>query len=348
MNFLLSKGYDVCLTLNGAIGIQKAFEYNPDLILCDIKMDAIDGFQVFGVLKESSILDKIPFIFITGNSEIEDVRKGLDLGADDYFIKPINPEKLLASIEKRLLKYKKIKEQGRNEFRALSNISPNGIFLFDGLKIIESNPSFHKMLSIPKDQFHEWSLDYIFDSQSLKLVLEKIDQCRKGILSSFSQEVNLKSDHLKSYNFHVSVYERYSDHALMIGLITYNTHNLEEDKYITEILSLLRTENIAVTNSFGEQLTAVFKNQNIYSKRPIENFFSKRETEVLCLSMEGLPTKLIADRLSISDRTVEKHRANLMEKTNSKNIIEVIVFALRNNLINVMKFLVFGLSTILE
>lgn len=350
MNFLLSKGYDVNWVSNGACGIQKAFEYNPDLILCDIKMDPIDGFQVYGVLKESSLLDKVPFIFITGNSDLEDVRKGLDLGVDDYFVKPIIPERLLSSVEKRLLKYKKMKEVGRNEFKALSDISPNGIFLFDGLKIIESNPSFHKILSIPKNQFDDWSIDHIFDSQSLQLVLEKINKCRKGILSSFSQEVNLKSDQniSKPFNFHASVYERYSEHTLMIGLITHRIHDLEEENYIKDILTVLRNENIAVTNSLGEQLTAVFKSHRICSRKQSENFFSKRETEVLCLSMEGLPTKLIADQLSISDRTVEKHRANLMGKTNSKNIIEVIVFALRNNLIDVMKFLVFGVTTILE
>ena len=64
-------------------------------------------------------------------------------------------------------------------------------------------------------------------------------------------------------------------------------------------------------------------------------FFSKRENQVLCLSMEGLPTKIIADKLSISDRTVEKHRSRLMEKTNSNNMIEVIIFSLRNNLMEI-------------
>ena len=109
MDFLRVKGYDVSWASNGACGIQKAFEYNPNLILCDIKMDPIDGFQVFSVLKESSLLDKVPFIFITGNSDLEDVRKGLDLGVDDYFVKPIIPERLVSSVEKRLLKYKKKK-----------------------------------------------------------------------------------------------------------------------------------------------------------------------------------------------------------------------------------------------
>jgi len=65
-----------------------------------------------------------------------------------------------------------------------------------------------------------------------------------------------------------------------------------------------------------------------------ESLFSKREQEVLKLSCKGLPIKIIADELSISDRTVEKHRASLMEKTGSKNIVEVIIYALKNELVD--------------
>ena len=142
----------------------------------------------------------------------------------------------MSSIEKRLLKYKKIKEVGRNEFKALADISPNGIFLFDGLKIIESNPSFHKILSMPKSQFEDWSIEHIFETQSLQLVLAKINKCKQGILSSFSQEVFLKSDQniSKTFNFHAAVYERYSEHTLMIGLITLSIHDLEEENYIKD------------------------------------------------------------------------------------------------------------------
>jgi DNA-binding response OmpR family regulator len=85
-NVLSQHGYDVYCTNNGATGIQKAFEYNPDLILCDIKMDPIDGYQVYNVLKESSLIDRIPFMFLTGHSELEEIRFGLDLGVDDYFV----------------------------------------------------------------------------------------------------------------------------------------------------------------------------------------------------------------------------------------------------------------------
>ncbi|HBY01012.1 MAG TPA: hypothetical protein DEG92_00435 [Rikenellaceae bacterium] len=64
------------------------------------------------------------------------------------------------------------------------------------------------------------------------------------------------------------------------------------------------------------------------------NIFSKREYQVLYLSMEGLSIKMIANELSISNRTVENHRENLMKKTSSNNMIGVITFALKNNLLS--------------
>jgi len=62
--------------------------------------------------------------------------------------------------------------------------------------------------------------------------------------------------------------------------------------------------------------------------------FSERELEVLELVCKGLSTKEIADKLFISSRTVEKHRANLMVKTDAKNIIEVIIYAVKHKLID--------------
>ena len=56
-------------------------------------MSPIDGYQVYNVLKESSLIDRIPFMFLTGNSELEEIRLGLDLGVDDYFVKPFNNDK---------------------------------------------------------------------------------------------------------------------------------------------------------------------------------------------------------------------------------------------------------------
>jgi len=335
-NLLMHYGYDICCAENGAIGIQKAFEYNPDLILCDIHMNPVDGYQVYHVLKESSILDHVPFIFITGNSDLQDIRFGMDLGADDYFVKPFDNERLIRAVEKRLTKYRKLKEVGRSEFNALFNLSPDGIFLFDGQVIFDANHAFIDFLKINKEILTSYSLEDFIEADSYKIIKENISMCSNGLLNSFSDTVCMVSKEGKEIevSLYVSVYEKYSGYALMIGLVTLNSSkNAKNDVFISDFLKVLKRENVKVSDRLGEKLAEVFTKYNIKIDRNINTFFSQREYEVLCLSMEGQPIKTIADKLYISDRTVEKHRANLMEKTNSNNMIEVIIYALRNNLV---------------
>ena len=350
-SILTSKNYDVCVANNGALGIQKAFEYNPDLILCDINMENIDGYQVYNVLKESSLLDQVPFIFITGNSELKDIRQGMVLGADDYFIKPFKDIDLLTTIEKRLMKYRKLKEIGKREFDTLFKVTPNGIFLFSGYDIFMANPALIRIAGANDGKLKYKTIDDLIDTCSYLKIEERISKCASGLLDSFTERVFLKTAEigLVEFDLHINLHEKFSTHSLMLGLLTPIPNNGDaNDCFVSGAVGTLKKKNMVVTEFFGSQLTDVLTKQGVKAECREQGFFSKRETEVLCLSMEGLPTKLIADQLSISDRTVERHRANLMEKTNSKNIIEVIVFALRNNLIDVMKFIIFGISMLVE
>jgi len=349
-DILTLKNYDVSIANNGALGIQKAFEYHPDLILCDINMDNVDGYQVYNVLKESSLIDQVPFIFISANSELDDIRLGLDMGADDYFVKPFNADALVQSIAKRLCRFRKLEEIGKREFKALFQLSPNGIFLFDEHVLFDANPALIEILGFEGTNLTSYSIKDVIEPVSFHAIEERIKRCSKGLLNSFSEKVFLRSGdkNKPEVKLFISAYEKFTGYSLMIGLVTLFKNSEETEGFESNVLRVLKRENVVVSELLGEQLTDVFKRQNRTSENQVLGFFSKRETEVLCLSMEGLPTKLIADQLSISDRTVEKHRANLMEKTNSKNIIEVIVFALRNNLIDIMKFFIFGCSTLIE
>ena len=336
-NVLLTHGYDVCCADNGAAGIEKAFEYNPDLILCDIKMDPINGYQVYNVLKDSSAIDHIPFIFITGCNELQDIRLGMDLGADDYFIKPFDNEELLKTIEKRLIKYRKLKESGSLELKALFNLTPNGLFLFDGHAIFEANPALIQMLGIPKASLTTSSIEDLVDSDSYHKIKDKLLRCTNGLLNSFCETVTLMPaiGEKIDASLYVKVYEKFGGSSLMVGLVLLDNLKYKGNEvFISDILNILKKENVVLTESLEEKLINIFKRHNNNIDLQKSDFFTKRENQVLCLSMEGLPIKLIADRLSISDRTVENHRAKLMEKTNSKNIIEVIAFAIRNNLID--------------
>ena len=338
-NVLSLQDYDICVATNGALGIQKAFEYNPDLILCDIKMDPIDGYQVYNVLKESAIIDTIPFIFITGSCDVQEIRFGMDLGADDYFVKPFNNNDLVSAIEKRLSKFKTLTEIGKREFKALFKLSPNEIFLFDGHAVQEANPALVNTLELNPEKITSYTIKDIVSPISFLDIEEKIRRCSKGLLSTFSEDVSIvsQSGFETKMTLHVSVYEKYAGYSLMIGFLSKisSLKGSENDGIFSDIIQILRKEKVSVTDSLGEKLAAVFKKHSLSINKQNNDFFSKRENQVLCLSMEGLPIKLIADKLSISDRTVEKHRSRLMEKTNSKNMIEVIIFSLRNNLLQI-------------
>ncbi len=97
-------GYTVFTAPNGKIGIEKAKTKNPNVIVCDIMMPEIDG---YGVLEAVSLEEKtkhIPFIFLSAKTEHKEIRRGMDMGADDYLTKPFDEEELLSAVESRLAK----------------------------------------------------------------------------------------------------------------------------------------------------------------------------------------------------------------------------------------------------
>ena len=101
---LAFEGYDVLLAENGKIGIEMAIEHHPDLILCDIMMPVMDGIRVIYELKAHEETTLIPFIFMSALAERQSIRNGMDLGADDYLVKPFSHDELLQTIETRLKK----------------------------------------------------------------------------------------------------------------------------------------------------------------------------------------------------------------------------------------------------
>ncbi|MEQ9438684.1 MAG: response regulator [Cyclobacteriaceae bacterium] len=115
-------GYEVIAVDNGRAGVEKAVTYRPDLIICDIMMPGLDGYGVLHILGKRPETVGIPFIFLTARSEKADVRKGMNLGADDYLTKPFEEMELLDAIETRLRKSALLREEyapdatGLNQF----------------------------------------------------------------------------------------------------------------------------------------------------------------------------------------------------------------------------------------
>ncbi|MEM9325003.1 MAG: response regulator [Bacteroidota bacterium] len=102
--------YTVTEAEDGKQGVKSAKSDLPDLILCDIMMPEMDGYEVLYMLGKDDKTDAIPFIFLTAKAEKEDFRQGMSLGADDYLTKPFDDMELLSAIEKRLTKYEKFRQ----------------------------------------------------------------------------------------------------------------------------------------------------------------------------------------------------------------------------------------------
>ncbi len=103
--------YQVATAANGKIGVAMAETEKPDLIICDIMMPELDGYGVLHMLSRNTETASIPFIFLTAKAERSDLRKGMEMGADDYLTKPFDDLELLNAVESRLKKTDLLKKE---------------------------------------------------------------------------------------------------------------------------------------------------------------------------------------------------------------------------------------------
>jgi CRP/FNR family cyclic AMP-dependent transcriptional regulator len=103
--------YKVFTAANGKIGVEMALQHQPDLIICDIMMPVLDGYGVLHAIHKNESVKNTPFIFLTAKTERSDLRKGMELGADDYITKPFDGTELLNAIDSRLKKVDLLKKE---------------------------------------------------------------------------------------------------------------------------------------------------------------------------------------------------------------------------------------------
>lgn len=107
--------YEVITAANGKIGVAEAKKHLPDIIICDIMMPELNGYGVLQILSKEADTRYIPFIFLSAKTEREDIRKGMNLGADDYLTKPFDESELFSAIESRLAKVAILEENIQNK-----------------------------------------------------------------------------------------------------------------------------------------------------------------------------------------------------------------------------------------
>lgn len=98
-DLLMISGYEIETADNGQEGLEKFLDEKPALVICDVMMPVMDGFQLLQELKEKGMSDQVYFMFLSAKSRESDVQKGLEMGADDYLIKPFRNSDLLEKVD---------------------------------------------------------------------------------------------------------------------------------------------------------------------------------------------------------------------------------------------------------
>lgn len=159
-------GYEVKEADNGKTGFELAWQYQPDLILCDIMMPELDGYGVLYLLNKNPETAAIPFIFLTAKAERLNFRKGMEMGADDYLTKPFDDVELLSAIEGRLGKREK---QQAFYSKALQNIEQLAQKSGSGINELQQLIASRKVRPLKKRQILYYDGD---QPQGLFLVLQ--------------------------------------------------------------------------------------------------------------------------------------------------------------------------------
>ncbi len=121
---LAAEGYATVEAANGREGVALATQEKPTLIVCDITMPEMNGHRVLQTLRENAATAAVPFIFLTGWGEREDLRAGMNLGADDYLVKPVEPAELIAAVAARL---RRKKQAGAPRAASVADATPEAL-----------------------------------------------------------------------------------------------------------------------------------------------------------------------------------------------------------------------------
>jgi diguanylate cyclase len=142
LKLLQAEAFEVLIANDGFTGVQLAQAHEPDLIICDIMMPESNGYEVLRKLRTQPATAAIPFIFLSSKADHTDFRQGMELGADDYLIKPFKRDELLAAIAARLNKRAALTQPYIDEMKRAANTLGQIAFV-DPLTGLPNRISFH-------------------------------------------------------------------------------------------------------------------------------------------------------------------------------------------------------------
>ncbi len=203
---LINEGYNIFAAPSGDRALKIIEKVEPDLILLDVMMPGLDGFETCQQLKSKESTKDIPVIFITAKSENSDVVNGFQLGGVDYITKPFNYEEVLKRVETHLKISKLMKNQQslnkklrdlndelieeKNQYEIITEKTSDGIFKLDqDKKIVSCNSKFSSILGYQKRDIIGISIEQLINVVSLKEIMPQLATRRFGERATNNLEI---------------------------------------------------------------------------------------------------------------------------------------------------------------
>ena len=307
-------------TVNSADeGIQVALKDNFNLIICQNRFINYSAFQVFNELESDSIESGTSFFILSDKFVNEDFIIGLEMGIDNFITTPIDEKSLLKKIDNQRNKLNSTNISDVHKFKDIFQNSPVATFSFTDWGIIKINKAFTELFNMDTINGKEVMFENIF----------QLDEVSKNKINFLKLE-NCLTDYciLEKVKFVGETDKYYTIFCHYVG-------NKKNKRFLGQVVvsgGNIKPENDDSCPIYGTCLKVA--NRTI-STDAIEFNLTKRENEIYELSSKGIPIKQIASDLKLSVRTVEKHRSNIMQKTNSHSIIEAILLIQRDRLMAV-------------
>lgn len=274
LELLELSNYNVISASNGKIGVDKAKHILPDIIVCDIMMPELDGYGVLNALAKNDGTKYIPFIFLSAKTERQDIRKGMNLGADDYVTKPFSEDDLISAIESRLAKTAILKEKREENLSDLETDENEIRTLNDFKNYINDNG----------EEFKYNKDDIIYNkgdhSNYIYLITKGVIKCHK--LNDLGKELTTalyKEDDLLGYlSFNESITYQETATAIknveMVGILKNDFKNILDTnhKIALDLIELL-TNNL--TDVKGQLLQMAYSSVNNKTASTILKFAEK-------------------------------------------------------------------------
>lgn len=197
-DMLEMQGYQIVTAPEGKTGVIKALHETPDLIICDVMMPELDGFGVLSSVRASQSISNTPFLFLTGQSDHHDIREGMNLGADDYLMKPFAHQDLINSVETRLKRREISRQEIDKQLNKIQNIASH-------TAVHELNTPMNGIMGGLELLLSSWDN---FAPNEIKQMLRMIDSSSKRLYRTLNN--NLIFSFLENLNYSDSRHRHYT------------------------------------------------------------------------------------------------------------------------------------------